>query len=553
MGTRQQDGDAFDYVIVGAGAAGCLLARRLSEDGRYTICLVEAGPPDRNINLHVPGGFIKAVTNPKYAWQFATEPGEGTAGRRITIPQGRTLGGSTAINGFNYNRGQAADYDSWSQMGNRGWGYDDVLPYFRRTERRIGAHGSHYRGSQGGLPVTDCDWQHPLCEAFLAAAVDAGLPRNPDYNGETQKGVGYFQRWINNGWRVSAATAFLRPALRSGRVDLRCNAHTTAITFEGRRATGIRYAHERGGPVRELHARREVILTCGGANSPKLLQLSGIGPADRLADLGITPVHALDGVGANLRDHYMVRLVARARGVETINDMARGVKLWREIAKWAIGRPSILAISPSVAYGFANARDVSLEPDIQLNFTPGSYMKSVTGVLDNFPGMTLGAYQLRPESSGYVRARSPDPFDNPVIQPNYLMHAEDRAVTVAGIRLVRKLLQSPAFAPYRDGEVSPGEEVQSDNELLAFARENGSTAYHLIGACRMGPAHDPSAVVDDTLRVYGIEGLRVADSAIMPTMPSANTCAATYMIAEKAADLILGRKAVGDAASARAG
>ncbi|MCC5979330.1 MAG: GMC family oxidoreductase N-terminal domain-containing protein [Salinarimonas sp.] len=543
MSTQQQDNDAFDYVIVGAGAAGCLLAKRLSEDGRYTICLLEAGPPDRNINLHVPGGFIKAVTNPKYAWQFSTEPGEGIGGRRIAIPQGRTLGGSTAINGFNYNRGQPADYDTWAQQGNRGWGYDDVLPYFRRTERRMGAHDAHYRGGEGGLTITDCDWQHPLCEAFIEAAVSEGLPRNPDYNAQTQKGVGYFQRWIRNGWRVSAATAFLRPAIRSGRVDLRCNAHTTAITFDGRRATGIRYAQGRGGAVREVRARREVILACGGANSPKLLQLSGIGPAETLAGLGITPIHTLAGVGANLRDHYMVRLVARAKGVETINDMARGVKLWREIAKWAIGRPSILAVSPSVAYGFANARDLSLEPDIQLNFTPGSYMKSVTGVLDSFPGMTLGSYQLRPESSGYVRARSPDPFDDPVIQPNYLMHAEDCAVAVAGIKLVRRLLESPAFAHYHDGEVSPGADIRSDDELLAFARENGSTAYHLIGACRMGPKEDATAVVDDGLRVYGIEGLRVADSSIMPTMPSANTCAATYMIAEKAADLILERQA----------
>jgi choline dehydrogenase len=534
--------DTFDYVIVGAGAAGCVLANRLVADGRYTVCVLEAGPSDHNIYLHIPGGFLKAVTNPKYAWQFKTEPSEGTAGRQINVQQGKTLGGSTAINGFNYNRGQPGDFDTWAQFGNRGWGYADVLPYFRRTERRIGTSDERYRGSEGALPITDCDWRHPLCDAFLDAAVGIGLPRNPDYNGETQTGVGYFQRWIQNGWRISAARAFLRPAARSRNLEIRTNAQATNILFEGRRAVGIRYVQGRGDPAREVRARREVILSSGGANTPKLLQLSGIGPGEVLGDLGILVVHELPGVGANLRDHYMVRLVARVTGVETINDIARGPRLWREIAKWTIGRPSILAVSPSVAYGFANARDLALAPDIQLNFTPGSYMKSVTGVLDSFPGMTLGFYQLRPESTGHVRARSPDPFADPIIQPNYLAHKEDRDVAVAGIKLVRRLLAAPELARYFESEVTPGPQVSEDEELLDFARENGSTAYHLMGACRMGPREMAGTVVDDELRVHGIEALRVVDASIMPTMPSANTCASTYMIAEKASDMILGRE-----------
>jgi choline dehydrogenase len=415
-------------------------------------------------------------------------------------------------------------------------------PIFRRTERRTGTADERYRGAEGFLPITDCDWRHPLCDAFIEAAVHLGLPRNPDYNAETQTGVGYFQRWIQNGWRVSAARAFLRPAARNKNLEIRTSAQATAILIEGKRAAGVRYTQGRGQPVREVRARREVVLSSGAANSPKLLQLSGIGPGEVLTGLGIPVVRELPGVGKNLRDHYMVRLVARVEGVETINDLSRGHRLWREIAKWAIGQPSILAISPSVAYGFANARDLSLTPDIQLNFTPGSYAKSVSGLLDTFPGMTLGFYQLRPESTGYVHARSADPFEDPLIQPNYLAHPEDQQVAIAGTRLVRRLLSAPELQRYSDSEESPGASVTEDADLLAFARENGSTAYHLMGACRMGPREDPGAVVDDQLRVYGIEGLRVVDASIMPTMPSANTCASTYMIVEKAADMILGNQ-----------
>ena len=544
MSAQRQSADIFDYVIVGAGAAGCVLANRLAADGTNTVCILEAGPRDHNIYLHIPGGFIKAVMNPKYTWQLKTEPGEGTAGRPIAIPQGKTLGGSTAINGFNYNRGQRGDFDTWAQLGNRGWGYFDVLPYFKRTERRIGEADERYRGSEGPLPITDCDWRHPLCDAFIEAAVNMGIPRNADYNGETQTGVGYFQRWIRNGWRVSAARAFLRPAARRKNLEIRTNAHTTAVLLEGKRAVGVRYTQAPGHPAREVRARREVILSSGAANSPKLLQLSGIGPADLLGKLGIPVLHELPGVGANLRDHYMVRPVVRVKNVETINDMAHGPRLLREIAKWAVGLPSILAVSPSVVYGFVNAHDLSLPPDVQLNFTPGSYAKSVSGVLDTFPGMTLGFYELRPESTGYVHARSADPFENPIVQPNYLAHEKDRQVAIAGVKLARRLLSAPELRRYYVREESPGTSVTEDADLLAYARESGSTAYHLMGTCRMAPATDPGAVVDDELRVYGLQGLRVVDASIMPTMPSANTCASTFMIAEKASDMILGRQSL---------
>jgi choline dehydrogenase len=543
MAAERPSADIFDYVIVGAGAAGCLLANRLSADGTNTVCVLEAGPRDHNIYLHIPGGFIKAVTNPKYTWQYKTEPSEGSAGRPISLPQGKTLGGSTAINGLNYNRGQRGDFDGWAQQGNHGWGYADVLPYFRRTERRIGQSDPRYRGTEGLLPITDCDWRHPLCDAFIESAVELGLPRNVDYNGESQTGVGYYQRWIDKGWRVSAARAFLRPAMKNKNLEIRTNAHATAVLFEGKRAKGVRYTQGPGHPAREVKARREVILSSGATNTPRLLQLSGIGPVPLLSKLGIPVFHELAGVGANFRDHYMIRLVARAKDVETINDVARGPKLLREIARWALGRPSILAISPSVAYGFANTHDLSLEPDIQLVFTPGSYVRSVTGLLDNFPGMTLGFYQCRPESTGYVHARSADPFDNPVIQPNYLAHETDRQVAVAGVKLMRRILAGKAIQRYYDREEAPGPSVTDDAGLLDFARDSGNTAYHPMGTCRMGPARDPSVVVSDELRVYGLEGLRVADASIMPTMPSANTCASVFMIAEKAADMILGRQA----------
>ncbi|HZD26312.1 MAG TPA: GMC family oxidoreductase N-terminal domain-containing protein [Alphaproteobacteria bacterium] len=540
MGTGG-DADSFDYVIVGSGMAGSVLAARLSEDGRHSVCVLEAGPPDRSPYIHLPAGFIKLLFNPKYTWQFKTEPGPGIDGRQVATTQGRTLGGSSSINGFNYNRGQRGDFDTWAQMGNRGWGYADVLPYFRRSERRLGDADPRFRGSDGPLPITDCDWQHPLCEAFLEGAAELGIPRNPDYNGVAQAGTGYYQRWIHRGRRVSAARAFLHPAARRHNLEVRTNAQATQIVFENRRATGVSYAAGPGEPPRMVRARREVVLACGSANTPKLLQISGIGPGPLLRELEVPVVHALPGVGENLRDHYMVRLVGRVQGVRTLNSMVRGPRLAGEVAKWLLGRPSALAISPSVAYGFWQSDEALSEPDLQLVFTPGSYKASIPGLLDAFEGMTLGFYQQRPESLGHVRARSRSAFDDPAIQPNYLMHETDRRVALGGIRLARRLLHAPALQRYLEREEQPGEAATSDDALLDFARAQGSTAYHLIGTCRMGPADRIDSVVDDELRVIGVEGLRVADASIMPTMPSANTGAATLMIGEKAADLILGR------------
>jgi choline dehydrogenase len=543
-----RDGDNFDYVVIGAGTAGALTAARLAEAGSGTVCVLEAGPPDRSPFIHIPAGYIKTLYDPAYTWRFETEPVPGADGRRFATTQGRTLGGSGAINGLVYNRGQAADFDHWAQLGNRGWGYTDVLPYFRRTERRLGGDAATireaWRGREGSFAVSDPDWHHPILDAFIRGAESIGIPRNPDYNGATQAGVGLFQRAIDRGRRVSTARAFLLPAQRTGRLDIRTNAQATRIIFEGRRATGIEYRQGgTAGPIRIVHARREIVLAGGAINSPKLLQLSGIGPADLLAALGIPVVAAVPGVGQNLRDHYAVRMVARARG-PTINNYARPPRLWGEIAKWAVGRPSILALSPSLVHVFWKSDPAMDSPDLQFTFTPASYKAGgIAGMLDSFPGMTCGVWQQRPESTGHVRIRSADPFAHPEIQPNYLAAENDRRVLLAGIRLARRLLGTPALAPFYDREELPGGEAQSDAALLAWARAQGSTVFHLIGACRMGPEADPGAVVDDRLRVRGVDGLRVADSSVMPSMPSANTNATTMMIAEKAADFMLGRPA----------
>jgi len=541
----QPDGhaeDSYDYVIVGSGAAGSVLSARLTEDPGATVCVLECGPPDRHPFIHIPGGFMKLLFNPAFTWQFKTEPGEGTAGRQISTTQGRTLGGSSSINGMVYNRGQRADFDSWAQRGNRGWGYDDVLPYFRRTERRIGPGDDRVHGREGALPVTDMDWFHPVCEAFIAGAIGMGIPRAADYNsGDHQEGVGYFQRAIYRGYRHSAARVFLHPARASGRLDVRTDARAVQILFEGKRAAGVQYIDDRDRTTQHIvRARREVILSCGTANTAKLLQISGVGPAALLRDLGM-PVIADLPVGENFRDHYSVRLVARVKNIRTINEMSRGLGLAGQIVRWAMGRPSILALTPSLVHWFWKSDEALDFPDMQGVFTPASYKEGFIGLLDDYPGMTAGVWQHRPESSGYVRACSTDPFEDPVIQPNYLKDPMDRRVLLAGMKLARRLLHTPELAAYFAGDTLPGPGVQSDDELLDYARHYGSTAYHLIGTARMGPATDRTSVVDDQLRVHGLEGLRVVDASIMPSMPSANTYCSTMMIAEKASDMIRGR------------
>ncbi len=542
-GARNPVAAEYDYIVVGSGAAGSVLAARLVEDPGVTVCVLEAGPPDRNPWIHIPAGFIKVMYNEAYTWQFKTEPSPLTNGRAVPVPVGRTIGGSSSINGMVYNRGQAADFNSWAQRGNRGWGYADVLPYFKRTQRLLGKGDDAYHGRDGAIPVTDFDWSHPICEAFLEGAVGLGIPRNPDYNGASQPGVGYFQRAIHRGRRRSAARMLLLPARKTGRLDIRTHARASAILFEGKRATGVRYINEGDRSTREVRARREVIVSCGTINTPRLLQVSGVGPAALLAELGVPVVHELAAVGENYRDHYSIRVVARAKNAVTMNELTRGHRLVGQVARWATGRGSVLALSPSLMYAFWKSDPTVSGADLQVVFSPASYKEGFVGLLDDFPGMSCGVWQHRPESTGHVRARSRDVFVDPVIQPNYLKHPTDQRAIVGGMRLARRLLGTPELARYYDSETLPGADVQTDDELLSYARQYGGTVWHVIGTARMGPVSDPSTVVDDQLQVHGMQGLRVVDASIMPSMPSANTYASTMMIAEKAADMIRGRTA----------
>ena len=538
--------ESFDYVIVGAGSAGSVLASRLSEDEKATVCVLEAGPSDWHPFIHIPAGFMYTLVNPRVNWLYSSEPSEWTGGRRIAAPRGKTLGGSSSINGHIYNRGQRLDFDGWAQRGNHGWGYSDVLPYFRRSEQRIAdvpdAVDETFRGHEGKLPITDLDWRDPLCEAFIEGAVQMGIPRNRDYNGTMQAGVSYVQRIIRNGRRVSAARGYLHPAMKRPNLTVRTHAQATEIVLDGKRAVGVRYRKGgRNGRPMEVRANKEVILCGGTVNSPQLLQVSGIGPAPLLQSLGIAVKHALPGVGENLRDHYAPRFVARVKNATSINEKAHGLRLVGEVLKYAATRKGILALNPTLIYVFWKSDERVDNYDLQLTFTPASYKEGVQSTLDDFPGMTIASWQQRPDSIGYVRARSADPFEAPVIQPNYLAAESDRRVLLAGMKLARRLLGSQALSKYYDREEFPGPDKQSDDDLLTAAKQRGTTTFHLMGSCRMAPDTDPTAVVDDQLRVRGLEGLRVVDASIMPTMPSANLNASVLMIAEKASDMIRGK------------
>ena len=536
--------ETFDYVIIGSGSAGSVLTNRLSEDEATTVCVLEAGPRDWHPYIHLPAGFIKTFHMRSINWAYQQEPGPFTAGRSIYAPRGKTLGGSSSINGHIYNRGQRQDFDTWAQLGNRGWSYADVLPYFKRMERRIGWGEDTYRGRTGPLTVSTMDWKDKLCEAFMAGAMSLGIPRNPDYNGAIQEGVSYAQRTIRNGLRVSAATAFLHPARKRPNVEVRTHAHATQIIFEGKRAVGVRYMKGgRGGTPMQLRASKEVILSGGSYNSPQLLQLSGVGSADLLRSHGIEVRHALPGVGEGLQDHYAPRSVARVKNIKTINELRQGWRLWVEALKWATTRRGLLSLSPTMVYCFWHSGETTESSDLQLTFTPASYKEGVQGELEDQPGMTVASWQQRPESRGYVRLRSADPFAPPIIQTNYLTAELDRRVVVAGMKLARRLLRSVPLSPYVDYEDFPGPNVQSDDEFLEAATQRGTTTFHPGCTCRMGPADSSWAVVDDQLRVHGLEALRVIDASIMPRMISANLNASTLMIADKASDLIRGRVA----------
>ncbi|TWT14028.1 GMC family oxidoreductase [Reyranella sp. CPCC 100927] len=529
--------ETFDYIIVGAGAAGCVLANRLSASGQHRVAVLEAGGPDRHIWIKVPAGFNKTVYDPKLNWGYETAPGPHIDGRKIMFPRGKVLGGSGSINGHLYVRGQAADYDTWAQLGCRGWSWTDVLPYFKRAERRVGGEDA-VRGRDGLLYIEDQRDPHLLSDAYVAANEALGLKRTADYNCGDQEGTFLYQQMMRGGRRWSPVDAYLRPIL--SRPNLRVIPWVLAerVVFDGKRATGVRYRRRDGG-AETLNASRDVILCGGSINTPHLLQLSGVGDPAWLNDLGVDVVHALPGVGRNFRDHYAVRVSALVKGAGSLNERSHGLRLVGEVIRYAINRKGLLAASPSHAGGYVKTRPGLETPDMQLYFAPASYAggRYGTAVLDTRPGMTLGASQLRPESTGHVKALSADAAAKPEIQPNYLADQIDRDALLAAMKYLRKLLATKPLVDYVDHENFPGPQIKSDDELMAHARATGSTTYHPVGTCKIGT--DPMAVVDPlSMKVIGLQGLRVADASVMPTMVSGNTYAATNMIAEKASDLI---------------
>jgi choline dehydrogenase len=524
----------FDYVIVGAGSAGCVLANRLSADGKNSVLLLEAGPKDTNLWIHVPLGYGKLFKEKTVNWMYQTEPEPELGGRQVFQPRGKVLGGSSSINGLLYVRGQHEDYDRWRQRGNSGWGYDDVLPYFKKAENQQRG-GDKYHGVGGPLPVSDLGHPDPLSAAFIDAAAETGLPVNPDFNGATQEGAGFFQTTTRGGRRASTAVAYLRPAKSRSNLHVETAALAQRILFAGRRARAVEY--RQGGVLRTASARKEILVSGGAYNSPQLLQLSGVGPAELLKQHGIEVVLDAPGVGNDLQDHLQVRLVTRCAQRVTLNDILNHpVRRIMAGARYAAFRTGPLTIAAGTSGAFFKTNPRLASPDVQIHFLPFSTDK-MGEKLHSFSGFSASVCQLRPESRGSLRIRSADPTAPPEIRINYLATETDRTAFVEGIKILRRILAAPALKSFVVEEVEPGPKISSDEEILNFCRQRGSTVYHPTSTCRMG--NDPLAVVDQRLRVRGIEGLRVVDASIMPDLMSGNTNAPTIMIAEKASDMIL--------------
>lgn len=523
----------FDYIVIGAGSAGCVLANRLSADPQNKVLLLEAGGADANPWIHVPVGYFKTMHNPKLDWCYRTEPDEGIAGRQLQWPRGKVLGGSSSLNGLLYVRGQREDYDRWASLGNKGWSYADVLPYFKKSEdQERGA--SEYHGVGGPLKVSDLRLRRPIADHFIAAAKDIGIPFNEDYNGAIQEGVGYFQQTAHNGFRCSTAKGFLKPVKNRTNLLVETNAQTTRILFQGKRAVGVEY--KQGGKLFQAEAKVEIILASGAIGSPQILQNSGVGSAKLLQKLGIPVVHNLPGVGENLQDHLQVRLVFKTHE-RTLNDEVNSTinKLWIGM-QYMFARTGPLTLAASQVAIFTRSSAAAERPDIQFHMQPLSADKPGEGA-HPFSAFTSSVCQLRPFSRGRIEIQSADPLQYPAIYPNYLSDERDHPVVVGGIKVARRIAQAPSLAPHIISEFVPGAQFQTDDELLDAARRYSQSIYHPAGTCKMG--HDAMSVVDDRLRVHGIQNLRVVDASIMPELISGNTNAPTIMIAEKAADMIL--------------
>lgn len=526
--------DEFDYIVIGAGSAGCVLAARLSEAPGTRVLLLEAGPPDRSLWIHLPIGYGKTMWDKRLNWCFHTDPEPGMNGRRIYWPRGKTLGGSSSINGLIYIRGQHEDYDAWVAAGCDGWSHDAVLPYFVRSEgNQRGAMPGH--GADGPLKVSDIGGRHELIEAFIAGAGEIGVPRTDDFNGVRQEGAGYYQLTTHKGWRCSTAAGYLKPARGRANLRVECEAQATGLVIENARAVGVRYRQH--GKDHVAHASGEVLLAAGALQSPQLMQLSGIGDPALLRRHGIAVKQALPGVGENLQDHLQVRLIYECTKPITTNDELNSwigqVKIGLQ---WLLARKGPLAVGINQGGCFMRAMpDESTTPDIQ--FHVATLSAEMAGAqVHPFSGFTLSVCQLRPTSRGHVRIRSADPFEPPQMQPNYLSTDLDRRTTVAAVRAARAIAASRAMQPYVKREVKPGPGARDDAELLEFCRNHGATIFHPSGTCKMG--RDAMAVVDPRLRVYGIDGLRVVDCSVMPTLVSGNTNAPAVMMAEKAVDMI---------------
>lgn len=529
--TNQQ---TVDYIIVGAGSAGCVLANRLSASGKHRVLVLEAGPEDTNRWIHIPIGYGKLFAMPEVNWMYQSEPEPQLKNRRVFTPRGKVIGGSSSINGLVYIRGQREDFDEWARLGNVGWSFDDVLPYFKRAEDQ--QHGADaYHGVGGPLPVTDLPDKHELADAYIAAAGEIGIPRNDDFNGAQQEGAGYFQSTARNGRRASCAVAYLKPARARANLQVMSNAQVNRVLFEGTRAIGVSY--EALGTKHTVRANKEILLAGGSINSPQLLQLSGVGPRGLLTKHGIAVVHASPQAGEGLQDHFYARTIWRCTKPITFNDdMNSAVRRIGVGLKYLLKRRGPLTVSAGYAGAFVRTQPTMTRPDVQLYFINFSTDKMGT-TLHRFSGFTASVSNLRPESRGHVRIRSANPLQAPAIQYNYLSSENDQKSMIDGLKIVRRMMQTAAMKPYVAAEHAPGDAIRTDTDWLNYAREVGGTVYHPTTTCRMGI--DDSAVVDTALRVRGVTGLRVIDASIMPNVVSGNTNAAVIMIAEKGADLVL--------------